>query len=347
MEGKEFLFKLSDTFGVSGNEYNLNKLLGDYFIEYTDEIRCGRTGDFYAVKHGKGKGNIKIMIEAHADEIGLVVNRIDGRGFVHFSAVGGVDSKILPAQEVIIHGKDDIFGVIGAKPPHVLTQEEVGRAIDIGDMVIDIGMTEKEAASHISVGDFITIKRKCTGLLGDYITGKAMDNRTGICSIYECAKKLKFMEHYADIYFVATCMEEVGHIGAMTIVNEIVPDAAISVDVTFAERYNDSDEDGCGKGVEIALGPNIHPELSEKLLKIAEQNNIPYFIEAYPGNTGTNAWDIQIARDGIPTLLISIPIRYMHTPAEVVKYEDIETAGRLMALFVSSLKDRGDFCGAL
>lgn len=346
MEGKDFLFKLSDAFGVSGNEYNLNKLLEDYFIKYTDEIKYSKTGDFYAVKYGMGKRKLKIMIESHADEIGLVVNRIDKMGFIHFTEVGGVDSKVLPAQEVVIHGKEDIFGVIGAKPPHVLTDEEMKSAIDIKDMVIDTGMTEKEAASRISVGDFITINRKCTSLLGDYITGKAMDNRTGICAMYECARELKYMEHYADIYFAATSMEEVGHIGAMTIVNEIVPDAAISVDVTFAERYNDSDEDGCGKGVEIALGPNIDPELSKGLMQIADRNNIPYFIEAYPGNTGTNAWDIQTARDGIPTLLISIPIRYMHTPAEVVKYEDIETAGKLLSLFVSSLKGRNDFYGA-
>jgi Cellulase M and related proteins len=346
VDENEFLFKLSSSFGVSGREYNLDSLLGEYFNKYCDEIKHSKTGDFYAIKRGSGCNRLKVMVEAHADEIGLVVTYIDDRGFVHFGPVGGVDPKTLPAQEVVIHSSREVFGVIGAAPPHVLAKEESERVVKIKEMVIDVGMSKEEAVSVISPGDFITVRMECRSLLGDYVTGKALDNRAGICSMYECARRLNEAGHTADVYFAATTMEEIGHIGARVMVDEIVPDIAISIDVTFAERYEDGEGDGCGKGVEIAVGPNIHPELSEMLLKAADENNIKYFIEAYPGNTGTNAWDIQIMRDGIPTLLISIPIRYMHSPTEIVKYEDIKTAGRLTALFISSLKGWDDIYGA-
>lgn len=341
MEGKDLLFRLSNSFGVSGCEFNLHPILEEYFKNYVDEISYGKLWDFTALK--KGNGSLKIMITAHADEVGLVVTNIDDRGFVHFACIRNVDVKTLPAQEVVIHGKKEVYGVIGAKPPHVLTQEEVKKAIKVDDMLIDTGMSEEKIVKLVSPGDFITIKRSCTSLLGDFITGKALDDRAGICAMFECARILKNIKHSPDVYFVATSMEEVGHMGARTMAYSINPDIGIAIDVTSADKYANSDIlVECGKNIKIAVGPNIHPELSEKLMKTADDNAIPYKIVAEPGNTQTDAWDIQVAREGIPTLLVSIPIRYMHTSTEVINYSDVEKAGRLLALFVSGVREWGD-----
>lgn len=345
MEGKKLLFELSNSFGVSGYEHHLSGILEKYFRPVTDEIQYGKRGDFVAVK--KGKSDFKIMIAAHADEIGLMVKDIDDRGFIYFTTVGGVDSKTLPAQEVIIHGKNEVYGVIGAKPPHVLTPEDMKKAIAINDMVIDIGMSKEKALENLSIGDLITVKRECTELMNGHITGKAMDDRAGICAMYECAKELEKMNHSANVYFAATSMEELGHYGARTATYEINPDVGIAVDVTFADKYIGGDITAeCGKGIEISVGPNLHPELTEKLKAIADENNIPYGIDVCPGRTGTDAWDIQIARDGVPTLLLNIPLRYMHTSTEVIHYKDIKTTGKLLALFITSLKDGRDIYNA-
>jgi endoglucanase len=187
------------------------------------------------------------------------------------------------------------------------------------------------------------VKRKCIPLLGDFITGKALDDRAGIASLLECAKELQRLKHSADVYFVATTMEEVGHFGAGMTSYSLDPDIGIAIDVTFGDKYaGDRVKSECSKGVEITIGPNIHPELSEKLIKIADDYKIPYAIDVAPGPTGTDAWDIQPSREGIPTLLISIPLRYMHTSTEVISYRDVETTGRLLALFISSLESWED-----
>lgn len=343
MDGKELMFKLCDSFGVSGNEYMLHGILEEYFKEYTDEIRIGKLGDFVAIKKGSSNGDFKIMIAAHADEVGLMVKDIDDRGFIRFANVCGVDPKTLPAQEVIIHGNRDVYGVIGAKPPHVLSAEDMKKAVSMDDMVIDVGMNREEVLSVISVGDFINVKRNCINLLGDYVTGKALDDRCGIAALYECAKELQKMKHTADVYFVATTQEERGHHGATVMSYEINPDIGIAIDVDFGDKYayNDAKSE-CGKGIEIAVGPNIHPELSEMMIKVADEYNIKYAIDVSPGSTGTDAWNIQVSRDGIPTLLVSIPLRYMHTSTEVISYSDVKEAGRLLALFIASIRDWGD-----
>ncbi|SEF52225.1 endoglucanase [Caloramator fervidus] len=343
MEGKEILKDLSNFSAVSGSEFQLHEKLENIFKDLVDEIKKGILGDFIAVKKGEGENRLKVLLTAHADEIGLMVTDIDDRGFVHFTNVGGVDPKTLPAQEVIIHGKEKVFGVIGAKPPHVLTDKDRKKSIKIDEMVIDCGMTRDELEKLISVGDFITVKRHSIGLLGDFITGKALDNRSGIMVLYECAKELKNIKHSCDVYFAATSLEERGLLGIKTTAYEVSPDIGIVVDVTFADKYADSDiQIECGKGVEITIGPNIHPELSEKLIKIADEYAIPYTIDVSPASTGTETWNLQICQEGIPTLLVSIPIRYMHTSTEVVNYKDIIRAARLLVLFISSLKDWGD-----
>jgi endoglucanase len=338
MEGKKLLFELSNTPGISGYEEKIFNISKGYFEEYVDEFLYGKLGDMAAVKRGCGEKRLKIMLAAHADEVGLIVKDINERGFVYFTRVSGVDSKTLPAQEVIIHGKKDIYGVIGAKPPHVLTQEDMKKAVKMEDMVIDTGLSEAEIKEYVSIGDLITLKRECKNLLGDCITGKALDDRAGICAMAECAKYLQKLKHTADVYFTATTMEETGSFGAKTMSYNIDPDIGIAIDVTFGDKYAGERIQGeCGKGVEITVGPNIHPELSQRLVKIAKENNISYYIDVAAGHTGTDAWNIQTAREGIPTLLISIPLKYMHTSTEVINYKDVELAGKLLALFISSV----------
>lgn len=340
MEGRDFIKKLSNCFAGSGREDALHPLLREYFQKYSDEIKIGRLGDFCAVKRGRGK--LKIMVAAHGDEIGLMVKAIDDRGFIRFTNFGGVDPKTLLAQEVIIYGKKEVYGVIAAKPPHVLSKEEMKSAVKIEDMLIDTGMTREELAEFVSAGDYISIKREAVNLSGDYITGKALDNRVGIAVMYECAKLLENIEHEADVYFVVTTMEELGHFGVRTMTYNIEPDIGIAVDVTFGDKYENLYlPSECGKGVEICLGPNLHPELSEMLIKISEEKAIPYTIDVIPANTGTDAWDIQNIKGGIPTLMLSVPLKFMHTATECVKYNDIEAAAKLLALFIKSFKDWG------
>lgn len=343
MEGKEILKKLSDLNAVSGSEYLLQDDLECTFKPYVNEIKKGKMGDFIGIKRGEGEDRLKILITAHVDEIGLMVTDIDERGFVFFTNVGGVDPKTLPAQEVIIHGLRDVHGVIGAKPPHVLTEKDRKKAIKMDEMVIDCGMTKDELKELVKIGDYITIKKESLELLGDFITGKALDNRVGIMALYECAKELNKIKHTADVYFAATTQEERGLLGIKTTTYEVNPDIGIVVDVTFGDKYANPDiQLECGKGVEITIGPNIHPELSEKLIKLADEYGIPYTIDVAPGGTGTETWNLQVTREGVPTLLVSVPIKYMHTSTEIVNYKDIVRAGRLLALFISSLKNWGD-----
>jgi tetrahedral aminopeptidase len=343
LRGKELMFKLSDSHGISGNEYKLHGILEEYFKEYTDEIKYGKLGDFVAKKNGSSKGNFKIMLAAHADEVGLMVKDIDERGFIRFTSVCGVDPKTLPAQEIVIHGKQDVFGVIGAKPPHVLTAEDMKKAIKMEDMLIDVGMIREEVIKVISVGDYINVKRECINLLGDFVTGKALDDRSGIAAMYECAKELQKMKHTADVYFVATTQEERGCLGAKVMTYDINPDIGIAIDVDFGDKYAYEDTvNECGKGIEITVGPNIHPELVEKLIEIADKYKINYEIDVAANAQGTDGAAIQISREGVPTLLISIPLRYMHTSTEVICYKDVIEAGKLLALFIASVNEWSD-----
>lgn len=341
MNGRELLFKLSNSCAVSGYEKRLHPILKSCFEEYVDEISIGNLEQFIALK--KGDGKFKILITAHSDEVGLMVMGINDRGFISFTQIEGVDPKTLPAQEVIIHGRSEIYGVIGARPPHVLTKEDRKKAVKIEDMLIDTGLPKEEIEKYVTPGDFITVKRDCRELLNGFISGKALDDRAGICTLYECAKILKERKHAPDVYFAATTMEEVGHMGAKVTSYDINPDLAIAIDVTSADRYMDSEiTPDCGRNIRFAVGPNLHPELTQKLMDTADKAKIPYVTTVEPGKTGTDAWDMQISRSGIPVALISVPLRYMHTSAEVINYSDVEKLGRLLAEFICSIKDWGD-----
>lgn len=337
MDVKTFLMELSRSTGVSGYEQPVADVVRRAFAPHVDEIREDALGNVIMLKRGSGDGAPKVMLAAHMDEIGLVVTKVEEDGFIRFSSIGGVDQRILPAAEVVVHGKKTLLGVVGAKPPHVQLAGERDKAVKMEDLFIDVGLDGKEAKELVSVGDMITLRQDPIDMNGK-LAGKIMDDRSGVAALYACCQTLKKLHHTADVYFVATVQEEVGVRGATVSTFGILPDVGIAVDVGHGDMAGVSGGTlKLGGGPGIGLGPHVHPKLFDKLKDVADRWKIEYSIEPSPYPGGTDAYAIQVVQAGVPTALISIPLRYMHTPVEMLDLADVETAGRLMALFISEM----------
>jgi endoglucanase len=300
-----------------------------------------KLGNIIAHKKGSGNGAVKILMAAHMDEIGFMVKDIDKKGFIHFTNIGGIDPRTILAQEVIIHGKEEVLGVIGSKPPHLQDSSEQEKSIKMEDMIIDTGYEKEDLGKLVSIGDSITVSRRMVNLMNGRVSGKAMDDRAGVAALYETMMELKGINHYADVYFVATIQEEITMAGALTASYGINPDIGIAVDVGFGRtpELNNSNSIEMGKGPGITLGGNIHPGLRKRLVKVASDYNVPIQTDVRPGPTGTDARAMQITREGIPALVLSIPLRYMHTSVEVLDLKDVSYTAKLLAFFSASIKE--------
>lgn len=337
MEDVDFLERLCTSHSPSGREHWIYPVIKEAFEPF-GQVSLGRINNIYTCKKGKGKHSIMLM--AHADEVFLMVTEIGENGFLKFKG-NGIDAKTLVSQEVYIHGSERILGIIGIKPPHLMNDEDRNKAVSMDSLMIDTGLSKDSLAAKVKVGDYVTLKRSFYKLLNSSVSCKSVDDKAGIAAMYACAKELQNIEHDMDVYFVASCQEEVGHRGAKVASYELKPTMAVAIDVTFdsGKLGADDRENKLGEGPVVCIGPNIHPKLRKKLMQIAREYNIPYQVEVEPGNTGTDAWDIQITGEGIPTLLISIPIKYMHTSVEVVNMDDIKNTGRIIAKLIDKLKD--------
>lgn len=336
---KKFLMKLSEQHGVSGYEHSIAPFIIEEFRSSADAVQTDCFGNIYAHKRGN-VGRYKIMLAAHMDEIGLMVKKIDPRGFLRFTTVGGIDQRTLLSQEVIIHGRQPIPGIIGSMPPH-LVREDGSNAVKIEDMGIDVGLPYSEIQKQVQIGDIITLKRSPIELLGGLIAGKSLDDRAGVVVMKVCLQELRQLHHVHDVIAVTTTQEEVGLRGALTSAYTLNPDLAIAIDVTHAATPDTKGQVNLelGKGPAVALGPNIHPLVYENLTEAAQNARIPVQIEPVAGMTGTDAWAIQVAQAGIPTGLISIPLRYMHTSVETLDLQDVVNSGILLAHFIASLPE--------
>lgn len=339
---KELIKKLSGLHGISGFEYRINGEIKDMLLKYCDDVKIDALGNVIAVKYSGRQNAKKLLIEAHIDEIGLMVKNIDENGFITFVNVGGVDARILPAMEVIIHGKKDVKGVIGAKPPHIMSEGEGKNAVKIENMAIDTGLPFDEVKKQISVGDSISFSTEAQDLADGQITGKSLDDRASIAVLIDVMQNIKDLA--VDVYAVCSVQEEVGGFGAMTSAFSVEPDFAIAIDVCHGITPDNS---YCayemGGGAVITCGPNIHPKMYELLTNTAKKHNIKFQIDVDGGNTGTDAWQIQVVRDGIPTGLLSIPLKYMHTLVETVSIDDVEAVAKLVAAFIGDLSGEEDF----
>lgn len=340
MDIKEVLMALTDSCGVSGQEYNLYDMIISIFKDYVDSTEIDSLGNIIFCKKGTNDEDFKIMLSAHMDEIGLMVTKIENNGFLRFTEVGGIDPRTVVGQEVFVHGSKVIPGIIGTKPPHMIEKEEEEKSLKLEDMIIDTGYSKESLIKYVHIGDFISIKRESMLLMNDRIAGKSLDDRVGVAVLYDLAKRLNSFNHYPDVYMVCTVQEEVTMSGAITSAYSINPDIGIAIDVGFGHtpELKKTDTLTLGKGPGITLGGNVDSNLRKQLIDVAKEYNIPYQYSVEPGPTGTDGCAIQITKEGIPTLVISVPLRYMHTSVELVDLKDIRFTSILLANFIQNAK---------
>lgn len=334
---RKLIKQLSDLRGISGFEYRLNNEIKKMLEPYADEVRTDALGNVIAIKRCGKENAPSVMVEAHCDEIGLMVTSVTKEGFITFANVGGVDPRILPSLEVTVHGRRDIFGVVGIKPAHLL---EDGKSVKIRDMAIDTGLSADEVKELVSVGDSITIAQSVGKIGSRQWSGKTLDDRASLAAVIQLMKNLKNAQLFADVYAVAAVQEEVGCRGGKVAAYGINPTMAIAIDVTHGITPDNSDGAfELGSGAVVAVGPNIHPMLSKRLFETAKKHKIKTETEVEGGDTGTDAWEMQVAADGIPTALLSIPLKYMHTSVETLAVSDVEAVTELLENFIKELEE--------
>lgn len=323
----------------SGSEQPIIKKMAMFLKDYIDELTIDNYGNLIAFKYG-ANSNKKLMLAAHADEVGMMVTHIDNNGFLSFQEIGGIDTNLLPGQRVEIHNHQGVVtGIIGKKPIHLQDRDAKAKDYDAEDLWIDIAAKDKEEAeSKVEVGDYITYQTQPVVLQHDVWTSKALDDKVGLLTLVEVAKALDGKQPAMDVYFVASVQEELGARGIRTAALGINPDYGIAIDVTHATDYptcspQKSGEIKVGNGIVIAKGPNIDKTIGRKLIDLAKQQNIKYQIEPIARPTGTDANFMQVSGTGVKTALLSIPCRYMHSPNEIVSLVDVNEGVRLLTHF--------------
>lgn len=342
------LKKVVDSPSPSGFEQPVQSFVRSLLSGLADEVTIDVHGNLSAILNPGGRP--RVMIAAHCDEIGFMVRYIDENGFIYFSSIGGIDPHVVPGHRVHIHGRSQtVLGTIGRKPIHALEEEERKKLSKLDDMWIDIGAPDKKAASEfVAVGDAITFATTIERFIGRYVVSRGLDDKVGTVLLCEVIKRLAKEKVSAAVYATSTVQEEIGLRGARTAAFALDPDIGIAIDVDLATDFpgmemKKNGEVRLGKGPVICRGPNINPKVERLLIDAAEQDSIPYQISGASRATPTDANVIQISRAGVAAGLVSIPCRYLHTPAEVINLDDLEHAVQLLCAFLRRLTSKDSF----
>ena len=340
MDKANVIKELSCLHAVSGYEFRIAEEIADMFSHYCDSVSTDALGSVIGVKRSGNPDAKSVMLEAHMDEIGMMITEVDEKGFLRFTNIGGIDARILPGKEVVIHGKEDIIGIIGAKPPHATTEEERKKALPMSELYIDALLCADRIKELLQVGDTVTFADSFQMLGKNLISAKSQDDRTSIAVLLSVMEKLKDISLPFDVYYCACVQEEVGRRGAMALATSVNPVFAVAVDVCHAKTPDASSSVfASGSGTVISKGPNIHPLLLNHALDVMNKKGINYSIDIDGGDTGTDAWAIQIAKEGIPTILFSLPLKYMHTMVETVHMDDVSATADAIASLIENTKD--------
>lgn len=345
-----FLERLVTTPSPSGFEGPNSANFREYVAPFADSVTTDPMGNVIAAVNPEGSP--RIMLAGHIDEIGFLITYISDEGYLYVRGIGGHDTSVIIGQRVTVHTTaGPVEGVIGKKPIHVLTAEERGKPVELYDMWVDLGVTggkDEVLAAGVRVGDPITYAVGMTRLLGDRITARAVDNRIGAWVVAEALRRVKEKNPQAAVFAVATVQEEIGLRGAHTSAFGVAPHLGIATDVTFATDFPSMDkrrfsELKVGGGPSILRGANANRKLADRMVALAEEHEIAYQLEATPAGTGTDANAMQVSRGGMVTGLIGVPLRYMHTPCELISLSDADNAAELMALTCASVRPGEDW----
>lgn len=336
-ELKELIFQLCAAPGTPGDENTAAQVAVSELSKY-GEAKIDKMGNVVA-KLGKSGAKTHIMLDAHMDQIGLIVTEITENGFLRVDRCGGVDRRVLPGSPVTIYGREVLTGIVCCTPPHLSDGSE-DKVEPIDKMAVDAGLSKEEAEKLIQPGDRIILNSTPKSLIGSRITSAALDDRAGVASLIRCAELLSGTELNCELTILCSGREEVGGQGAVTGTYSINPTQAIAVDVSFAEQPDVPAEKSnkLGGGPMIGIAPPLNRAMTDRMIAILKKNDMPFMLEVMGGSTGTNSDEIAVTRTGVPTVLLSIPLRYMHTPVEVIDLEDVENTARLMAEYIKGVE---------
>lgn len=337
MQIKEFLSTVCALPGITGNEMAVAEYIAAAFRPFADEVKIDRLNNVIA--HIKGDGP-KVVFCAHLDEIGLMVTKIEDDGSLRLCNVGGVDPRILPGMRVNVYGEQKLLGVIGAKAPHLLSEEDRKNNYKREDLHVDLGMSAQKVREQVQIGDLVTLEARFAALQNNRFATKTADDRACVAILLGAMELLQNIKHKADLYFVATCQEEIGSYGAAMSAFQVEADYGVALDVCHAKTPG-APEIGTKQldSLAASMGPFIHPMLRRKLMETADAHNIEVQTSVVPRTTSTDADSINIQRSGIPTVLLELPLKYMHTTVELFDMHTLGEGARLLANFAASVDD--------
>lgn len=346
----QFFKELVEAPSPSGFEQPAQRVIRRALDGVADELRTDVLGNVIATINGPA-GAPRLMLAGHCDEIGFMVKYIDERGFLFFAPIGGIDAHLVPGQRVTVHAAGGpLPGVVGRRPIHQMETAERDKVMPFKHQFIDIGCADKAAAQDlVAIGDPVTFAVGVEKLQGSLITSRAFDDKIGAFVVAQVLREVRRRgDQQVTVIGVSTVQEEVGLRGGTASAYGVNPDLGIAVEVGFASDYPDADhkhagEIRLGQGPIIARGPNINPALFELLTATARDEGIPFQVMGIPRASGTDANVMQLSRGGVATALISVPLRYMHTPVEVLDLDDLQRTVQLLAALCARIAPESSF----
>lgn len=338
---KEHLKEMISAPGLSGFEAPIREIIETVWAPLVDELSVSKIGSLHGLKRGEGDGKRpSLLIATHMDAIGLMVTKVH-QDWLHITSIGGIDSRVMPGTMVTVHGSEPIAGMVIQPPNHTLPDDISSGPVPLAHLLIDTGLTGRQLAQKVRIGDVVSFATEATEIDNGIVAGHSLDNRASVAALTETLKLLQKRRHSWDVWAVASAQEETRLLGAATSTFALRPEFAIVVDVNFGQGPGTPSNKAykLKSGPTLDLGANTHPKLHEEIRKVAQKLEIPFQDGIYSGGAGTDAYAIQVTAEGFPTSNIGIPLRYMHTPVEMIAMKDIERCARIMAEFICELDE--------
>lgn len=330
---RQALERLCTCTAPSGFESPAAAVAAELLRPLVDEVSIDRMGNVLGVRRSKTPGAPKLLLDAHLDEIGLIVTGVED-GFLRFRSIGGVDPRMLPGRELMVLTDPPLRGLVACP-----AEGDEDKSVPLNELYVDVGLSQKEAERAIPVGTPMVYRAGCFPLGEEQMCGKSMDDRACFVTLLRAAELLRDRELDVELHIMGSTREEVSGAGAVVGTWAVAPDFCVAVDVTHGKTPDGPADKtfALGGGPAIGVGPNMTRWMTERMIAKAREHGIPYQLEIMSGHTGTNGWEMQISREGVATSVLSLPLKYMHTPVETLSLADMEGVAQLLAAFVENL----------